>query len=45
LITVRVGIVESEFSQILEPVDLNGHVVTLGQHLLEDGSAVRVVED
>jgi RND family efflux transporter MFP subunit len=45
LVAVRVGILEEGMSQILEPEDLSGDVVTLGQHLLEDGSAVRIVHD
>ncbi|SDB60676.1 RND family efflux transporter, MFP subunit [Desulfonatronum thiosulfatophilum] len=45
LTVVRVGISENGVSQILEPEDLSGEVVILGQHLLEDGSSVRVVED
>ncbi|WP_031386880.1 efflux RND transporter periplasmic adaptor subunit [Desulfonatronum thiodismutans] len=45
LIAVRVGISEEGMSQILEPEDLSGDVVTLGQHLLEDGSTVRIVTD
>ncbi|GAB6058299.1 efflux RND transporter periplasmic adaptor subunit [Desulfonatronum parangueonense] len=42
---VRTGISENGLSQILEPRDLTGEVVILGQHLLEDGAQVRVVED
>ncbi|WP_035261482.1 efflux RND transporter periplasmic adaptor subunit [Desulfonatronum lacustre] len=45
LVAVRVGISEEGMSQILEPEDLSGNVVTLGQHLLEDGSTVRIVHD
>ena len=45
LVGVRVGIVEQGMSQILEPEDLSGEVVTLGQHLLEDGSTVRIVHE
>lgn len=44
-VQVRVGIVEDKTAQILDPADLTGNVVVLGQHLLEDGAAVRVVED
>lgn len=36
---VKVGIVEGELAEILEPA-LNGRVVTLGQHLLEDGAPI-----
>ncbi len=45
LVAVRVGISEEGMSQILEPEDLSGDVVTLGQHLLEDGSTVRIVHE
>lgn len=44
-VQVRIGIVEGNLAQVLEPADLSGNVVVLGQHLLEDGSAVRVIED
>jgi multidrug efflux pump subunit AcrA (membrane-fusion protein) len=37
--TVEVGIVTPDRTEILSPV-LTGRVVTLGQHLLEDGSRV-----
>lgn len=43
-VRVRVGIVEGDLAQIVEPADLSGLVVTLGQHLLEDGALVRVTE-
>lgn len=39
---VRVGMVEADQAQIIEPAGLSGSVVTLGQHLLEDGALVRV---
>ncbi|MCI0496004.1 hypothetical protein L0Z72_13450, partial [candidate division KSB1 bacterium] len=38
-IPVRIGIVTSEKTEIIFP-EINGIVVTLGQHLLEDGSPV-----
>lgn len=38
-ISVTVGIVTPKFSEILAPV-LSGKVITLGQHLLEDGSPI-----
>jgi len=38
-VRVRPGASEGGRVQILEPV-LSGQVVTLGQHLLEDGGAV-----
>lgn len=34
---VRVGIIEGARAEILEPALTSGYVVTLGQHLLEDG--------
>jgi RND family efflux transporter MFP subunit len=37
---VKVGIIEGERAEILEPVSLSGYVVTLGHHLLEDGTAL-----
>ena len=40
---VNVGIVASEYTEILSP-PLNGLVVTLGQHLLADGSPVILPE-
>jgi RND family efflux transporter MFP subunit len=38
-ISVTVGIVTPKFSEILAPL-LSGMVITLGQHLLEDGSPI-----
>lgn len=40
---VELGIVQDERVQVLRP-PLAGRVVVLGQHLLEDGAAVRIVE-
>jgi len=37
---VKVGIIEAERAEILEPQPLSGFVVTLGHHLLEDGTAL-----
>ncbi len=37
---VKVGIVEAERAEILEPAGLSGFVVTLGHHLLEEGTAL-----
>ncbi len=37
---VQVGIIEGERAEILEPSSISGHVVTLGQHLLEDGVGI-----
>lgn len=38
-VPVSIGIVQGDLAEILEP-DLDGWVVTLGHHLLEDGGAV-----
>jgi RND family efflux transporter MFP subunit len=35
-----VGIVEGDRAEIVEPAQLTGHVVTLGHHLLENGTAL-----
>lgn len=45
LVPVQVGIEENGRSQILSPEDLSGEVVVLGQHLLENGSTVRIVRE
>lgn len=37
---VKVGIVEGEWAEILEPSQISGYVVTLGHHLLEDGTNI-----
>jgi RND family efflux transporter MFP subunit len=37
---VTVGIVEGENAEIVEPTDLSGYVVVLGQHLLQDGMSI-----
>jgi len=37
---IRVGIVEGERVEVLEPDQMSGYVVTLGHHLLEDGTAI-----
>ncbi len=36
-VPVKVGIIEGERAEILEPAGISGFVVTLGQHLLQDG--------
>ncbi|MDI6846050.1 MAG: efflux RND transporter periplasmic adaptor subunit [Candidatus Saccharicenans sp.] len=41
---VKVGIVEGEMAEILEPANLQGFVVTLGQHLLQDGMGIILPE-
>lgn len=38
--SVKVGIVEGERVEILEPSAISGYVVTLGHHLLEDGANI-----
>jgi len=40
---VKTGIINSELVEIIEP-DISGFVVTLGNHLLEDGSDITVSE-
>jgi RND family efflux transporter MFP subunit len=37
---VKVGIIEGERAEILEPSPMSGYVVTLGHHLLEDGTTI-----
>jgi RND family efflux transporter MFP subunit len=37
---VQIGIVEGERAEILKPAVISGYVVTLGQHLLEDGVGI-----
>lgn len=44
-VRVKVGIIEGEKAEILEPADIQGHVVTLGQHLLQDGMTIILPED
>lgn len=39
-VAVKMGIVERNVTQIVEPHDLSGQVVVLGQHLLEDGGKI-----
>jgi len=43
-VPVKLGIVEGETAQVLEP-SVTGLVVTLGQHLLEDGFPVKLPEN
>jgi RND family efflux transporter MFP subunit len=43
LIPVKVGIISDNMAEILEPA-VSGMVVTVGQHLLEDGAAITVPE-
>jgi RND family efflux transporter MFP subunit len=37
---VQVGIIEGARAEIIEPTMISGYVVTLGQHLLEDGVGI-----
>jgi hypothetical protein len=39
-----VGIIEGDRAEIVEPADLAGHVITLGHHLLENGTALILPE-
>ena len=43
-VPVTVGIVNGELAEVLKPA-LSGQVVTLGQHLLEDGSSITLPND
>ncbi len=40
-VPVEVGITENSQAEIIKPI-LQGHVVTLGQHLLENGSSIMI---
>ena len=40
-----VGIVEGERAEIVEPAQLTGYVITLGHHLLENGTAIILPAD
>lgn len=42
-VEVKTGIIDGEYVEILSP-PIKGQVVTLGNHLLSDGAAIRVVE-
>lgn len=45
-VPVQVGITQDGMVQILNPPDdFSGEVVTLGQHLLDDGSTIRISRD
>jgi RND family efflux transporter MFP subunit len=39
-----VGIIEGDRAEIVEPAQLTGHVITLGHHLLENGTALILPE-
>ena len=43
LVPVKVGIISGDMAEILEPA-ISGMVITVGQHLLEDGAAITVPE-
>ena len=43
-VPVTVGIVHEDTAEVLEPA-IEGRVVTLGQHLLEDGSAITIPDE
>jgi RND family efflux transporter MFP subunit len=42
---VTVGVVEGDRAEIVEPAGLTGHVVTLGHHLLENGTPLLLPAD
>lgn len=44
-VPVRLGFTQDELAQVVEPDDLTGRVVTLGQHMLADESRIRVAND
>jgi RND family efflux transporter MFP subunit len=44
-VPVQVGINDGSYAQILSPKDIDGPVVTLGQHLLRDGASVVIPGD
>ncbi len=41
---VKVGIIEGEAAEVLEPADISGYAVVLGQHLLQDGMNIILPE-
>ncbi|MFZ2054064.1 MAG: efflux RND transporter periplasmic adaptor subunit [Candidatus Aminicenantales bacterium] len=41
---VKVGIVEGETAEVIDPADLSGYAVVLGQHLLQDGMNIILPE-
>jgi RND family efflux transporter MFP subunit len=41
---VKIGIVEGDRAEVLEPSDISGYAVVLGQHLLEDGMGIILPE-
>jgi RND family efflux transporter MFP subunit len=41
---IKVGIVEGENAEVLDPTDISGYAVILGQHLLQDGMNIILPE-
>jgi len=41
---VKVGIIEGENAEVVEPADISGYAVVLGQHLLQDGMNIILPE-
>lgn len=41
---VKIGIIEGGRAEIIEPLDISGSVVVLGQHLLQDGMGIILPE-
>jgi RND family efflux transporter MFP subunit len=41
---IKIGIVEGDRAEVLEPTDISGYAVVLGQHLLEDGMGIILPE-
>jgi RND family efflux transporter MFP subunit len=37
---ITVGVIEGDRAEIIEPAQVSGHVITLGHHLLEDGTPI-----
>ncbi|MBC7363346.1 MAG: efflux RND transporter periplasmic adaptor subunit [Candidatus Aminicenantes bacterium] len=44
-VPVKLGVVEGEKAEIVEPADISGLVVILGQHLLQDGMNIIIPQD
>ncbi len=44
-VPVTTGIMDNDVAEILKPENLSGYVATLGNHLLEEGSAVSLPEE
>jgi RND family efflux transporter MFP subunit len=41
---VKVGIIEGDVAEVLDPADISGYAVVLGQHLLQDGMNIILPE-